>query len=251
MPVRLTLISAFAFALLCLCAGQASAQSKGWYWRLDTGYSFASDANLKDKNPGNPVGGNYICGGALALGACGNPPGELNDIGEAWIAGVGVGYRFSPRLRADVTASYRSGFKLDAVDAAPSTYSADITSYNVMVNGYVDFPLQRTKTVVPYVGAGVGYARNKIDDISNPNLPPIPPGTSTLPGGTKSGLAWQVSFGVGIQLAPKVMLDLGYRYLDSGKIETSAGNVTGFFAQPYDGATGNLRAHELQVGVRF
>jgi len=150
-----------------------------------------------------------------------------------------------------VTASYRSGFKLDAVDAAPSSYSADITSYNVMVNGYVDFPLQRTKTIVPYVGGGLGYARNKIDDISNPNLPPLPPGSSTLPGGTKSGLAWQVSLGVGIQLAPKIILDIGYRYLDSGKIETSAGNVTGFFAQPYDGATGYLRAHELQLGVRF
>ena len=120
-----------------------------------------------------------------------------------------------------------------------------------MVNGYVDFPLARTKAVVPYAGAGVGYARNKIDDISNPNLPPLPPGLSTLPGGTKSGMAWQVSFGVGIQLTSKVMLDVGYRYLDSGKIETDAGNVTGFFASHYDDATGYLRAHELQVGVRF
>ena len=105
MPIRLTIASTFAFAVLCLCTGQASAQSKGWYWRVDTGYSFAADAALKDKNPGDPNGGNYICGGSLFLGACGAPPGELNDIGEAWIAGVGVGYRFSPRFRADVTAS--------------------------------------------------------------------------------------------------------------------------------------------------
>jgi opacity protein-like surface antigen len=247
--IRLAIIA--TFVPLVLCAGQASAQSKGWYWRLDTGYSFATPASLKDKNSADPVSGTYICGGQLFLGACGKPPGELNDIGEAWIAGVGVGYRFSPRLRVDVTASYRSGYKLEGEDTAPSSYSADITSYNAMVNGYIDFPLERTKTIVPYVGAGLGYARNKIDDISNPNLPPLPPGLSTLPGGTKSGVAWQLSLGAGIQLTPKVILDVGYRYLDSGKIETSAGHVTGFFAQPYDGATGYLRAHELQVGLRF
>jgi opacity protein-like surface antigen len=238
-------------ALTGLCAIDASAQSRGVYWRLDTGYARAADANLKDKDPGGPSG-NFICGGAISFAsACNIPPGELNDIGGGWIAGVGVGYRFTPRLRADATFSYRNGFKLDDTDQAPSSYSARITSYNVMVNGYVDFPLSRMKAVVPYVGAGVGYASNKIDDITNDNLPPLPPGVSTLPGGTSNGVAWQVSFGVSIKVTRKVTLDVGYRYLDSGKIETNSGNVTGAFAQPYPGATGNLRTHELQVGVRF
>jgi opacity protein-like surface antigen len=245
--------SRFAFAacaLAGLCAADASAQSRGVYWRLDTGYAWAADANLKDKNPGS-VAGTYICGGPLLSGACNDPPGELNDIGQAWIVGVGVGYRFGPRFRADATLGYRSGFKLDDVDKAPSSYTAHITSYNVMVNGYVDFPLQRSTRLVPYVGAGVGYASNKIDDITNPNLPPLPPGVSTLPGGTKGDVAWQLSLGVGIEVTGKLTLDIGYRYLDSGKLETSSGNVTGFFAGPYNGATGKLRSHELQVGIRF
>lgn len=237
-------------ALAVLYAAGASAQSHGVYWRVDTGYAWAADANLKDKYPGS-LAGTYICGGPLLSGACDNPPGELNDVGQAWIAGIGVGYRFTPRFRADATFGYRSGFKLDDVDKAPSGYTADITSFNVLVNGYVDFPLKRWARVVPYVGAGVGYANNKLDAISNPNLPPLPPGLSTLPGGTTSDVAWQLSLGAGIQLTRKIVLDVGYRYLDSGKLETSSGNVTGAFAQPYYGATGYLRAHELQVGVRF
>ncbi len=228
-------------------AGNAQAQSQGVYWRVDTGYAWAADAELKDKNSSSF---GYICGASIFAG-CFNPPGELSDIGESWIAGVGVGYRFTPRLRADVTFSYRSGFELDDSDKAPSSYSANITSYNAMVNGYVDFPLERWPRVVPYIGAGVGYANNKIGDITNWNLPPLPPGVSTLRGGSSSNLAWQFSVGASIALTPKITLDVAYRYLDSGKIETNAGNVTGFFAQPYDGATGYLRSQELQVGLRF
>jgi opacity protein-like surface antigen len=244
--------AAFAVGILAvLCATAAKAQSHGLYWRVDTGYAWAADANLRDNNPGNAATGSYICGAPLFGGSCNNPPGELNNIGEAWIAGLGVGYRFTRMIRADVTASYRSGFKLDDTDQAPSSYSAHITSYNVMLNGYVDFPIERWKWFVPYVGAGLGYANNKIDDISNPNLAPLPPGNSTVPGGTWNGAAWQLSAGVSFGLTRRLILDVGYRYLDSGKIETKPGNVTGFFAMPYDGATGKLRSHELQVGLRF
>jgi opacity protein-like surface antigen len=214
---------------------------------VDTGYAWAADAQLKDKNSSSF---GYICGAPIATG-CLNPPGQLNDIGQSWIAGAGVGYRFTQRLRADVTFSYRGGFELDDSDQAPSSYAADITSYNAMLNGYVDFPLERWPRVVPYIGAGIGYANNKTDDITNWNLPPLPPGVSTLPGGSSSNLAWQISVGASIALTPKITLDVGYRYLDSGKIETNAGNVTGFWAQPYDGATGYLHTHELQVGLRF
>jgi opacity protein-like surface antigen len=237
--------------LSSVCTAAAEAQSPGLYWRVDTGYAWAADAGLKDKNPSSAATGSYICGAPIFVTACNNPPGELNNVGEAWIAGLGVGYRFTRRLRADVTASYRSGFELDDTDQAPSSYTASITSYNVMLNGYVDFPVEKWRSFVPYVGAGVGYASNKIDDISNPNLPPIPPGNSTIPGGTWGGVAWQLSAGVGIVLTRRLILDVGYRYLDSGKIETKPGNVTGFFAMPYDGATGKLRSHELQVGLRF
>jgi opacity protein-like surface antigen len=237
------------FCLPALCAGAADAQPGNWYWRLDTGYAWGLDADIKDKDPGNFVTGSYICGGGLI--GCNAPPGTLNNIGEAWIVGGGIGYRFTPVSRADVTFGYRSGFKLDDADTTPSTFTADITSFNLILNGYVDFPNARMGSAVPYVGAGIGYARNKIGDITNYNLPPLPPGVSTLPGGTKSGVAWQISAGFGIALARGNVLDLGYRYLDSGKIETGSGNVTGFFAGPYTGFTGKLRSHELQLGVRF
>ncbi len=249
MNLRNTLTA--ACALSALCAAEADAQSRGWYWRVDTGYAWTADADLKDNNPANPVSGSYICGGPFLSGLCNAPPGQLNNIGNGWIAGLGVGYRFTRRFRADVALGYRGGFNLDDVDQTPSSYAAKITSVNLMVNGYVDFPIERLKSIVPYVGAGVGYARNQIGDITNLNMPPLPPGASTLPGGTMGGFAWQLSAGVSIDLTRKLVLDVGYRYLDSGKIGTQAGQVTGVFAGPYDGANGKLRTNELQVGLRF
>jgi hypothetical protein len=67
------------------------------------------------------------------------------------------------------------------------------------------------------------------------------------------GVYWRVDTGydwaADAELKDKNSSSFGY--LDSGKIETNAGNVTGFFAQPYDGATGYLRTQGLQVGLRF
>jgi opacity protein-like surface antigen len=50
----------------------------------------------------------------------------------------------------------------------------------------------------------------------------------------------------------RLTLDFGYRYVDLGRFDTSAGaaTLTGA-AAPYAGATGKLRVNELVVGVRW
>jgi opacity protein-like surface antigen len=236
-------------ALLALAAGAllvsaSSAVQAQLYWRADLGYSWSRNADIKDKNFPLDQG---ICGNA----AC-TVPGTLKDVGDSAILGGGVGWRINPNVRVDGTLAYRGWYDLNENDAANTKYTADVKSWNLMANAYYDFALAWGK---PYVGAGIGWARNKVDSIKATN-PVVPGVTITAPGGSKSGFAWALMAGVGVPLNPTMTLDVGVRYAALGKLETNAGGLTasGLVVGPagtYSGATGHLRAWELTVGLRF
>ena len=235
--------SLIGLALAASLGAVAQSAQAQLYWRADLGYSVAADAGLRDKNFATD---GLICGDA----AC-NSGGELKDIGNSPVLSAGVGWRIDPNWRADVTLAYRGGYKLDDADALPSNYKADITSTNLMLAGYYDFNAGWGR---PYLGAGIGFASNKIDSVVNSGGA-LGSTTVTVPGGTKTGFAWSLMAGVGFPLNPSLTLDLGYRYVDLGKIESDSGAIScapvacpGF---TYSGMTGNLRAHELTVGLRF
>ena len=233
--------SRFLSALLAIFGLIAYAQTSyaQMYWRVDSGYSWSRDAGIADKNFPLDQG---ICGNA----AC-TVPGKLNDADDSFILGGGVGYRFDPSLRADFTISYRGGYKVSGVDAGvPATaFSADINSWAYMLNGYYDIPVSGSWK--PYVGGGLGYARNKLDSISAS----VPGVSASLPSGTKSGMAWSLMAGVGYPLSKTMTLDIGYRFMDLGKIESNAGPISPAAFGTYSGATGKLRAHEFTIGLRF
>jgi opacity protein-like surface antigen len=234
--LRMIALGSFLTALAASSAAQAQL-----YYRVDTGYSKSTGADIQDKN--FALDG-IICGDA----AC-NTPGKLKDVGSSIILGLGAGYRFNSNIRGDVTLAYRPSYKLDASDGSspPVKFKADVNSLSLMANGYYDFPMAAW---IPYVGAGLGFAQNKVGTISFSDSTGL---AGTAPGGTKSGLAWAVMAGAGIPLPNNLTLDVGYRYIDLGKLETASGNVTvaGFGTFPYSGAAGKLRAHELTLGVRF
>jgi opacity protein-like surface antigen len=228
-----------AGALLAVHAAQAEP-----YVRVDGGYSWSTDASIRDKDF-NTDG--FIC----ADTGC-TEGGELNGgVGNSGIYSIGLGWRFNPNVRIDLSGAYRGGYSLADRDQFPSYFNADVKSTSVMLAGYYDLPY---RWVQPYVGAGVGWARNKIGAITNSGgaLAPI---STERPGGTWSGMAWSVMLGVGIPLWSRLTLDIGYRYTDLGKIESRPGDVT---CSPtpcpgvtYSGLTGRLRAHEVTGGLRF
>ncbi len=233
---RMMALGSFLAALAASSAAQAQL-----YYRVDTGYSKSTGADFKDKD----LNLFLICGDA----AC-NTPGSLKDFGSSIILSAGAGYRFNSNVRGDVTLGYRPTYKLDQSDASspPTKFKADVKSLSLMANGYYDFPMTGW---TPYLGAGLGFAQNKIGTVSFDDGAGF---KGTVPGGTKSGFAWAVTAGAGIPLPNNLTLDVGYRFIDLGKVETAAGDVivNGTVAPPpYPGATGKLRAHELTVGVRF
>jgi opacity protein-like surface antigen len=227
-----------AAAAMALATATAHAQ---FYGRVDIGFSSAQDAGIRDKNFARD---GFIC----ADPGC-NSGMELNNVGESGVLSGGVGWRFSQNFRADLTIGYRGGYALDDSDRFPSNYEADIVSTSVMLGAYWDFA---RSGATPYFGAAVGWAQNKIDDIVNTGGA-LGTARIFLPGGTWSGMAWSLMAGIGIPLGGSATLDLYYRFIDLGEIESESGSISCNFtcSGTYSGLSGKLRAHELMLGVRF
>jgi len=169
----------------------------------------------------------------------------LDELGSSAIIGAGVGYRYNAMFRTDLTVTYRGWYELDEADLAGTLYKADVSSLAIMVNGYYDLPVDLAQ-FKPFVGAGIGWARNKIDDIAW-NDPT--PASGVIPGGTDSGFAWQLMAGAIVPITDGWGLEVGYRYYDAGDLKKDAGPAISGGPFPTDSATGNMTAHEVTVAV--
>jgi opacity protein-like surface antigen len=230
-----------AFALFGAGHGPAQAQflTGGAYIRGDLGWSSPGDADLVDKD--------FDLDGFI-LDSSGTGPGSVNDLGSGYVLGIGAGTRISEMFRGEIVYSFRDGYELDDIDQFGNAFSADLSSHSVMGNVYWDVPLAMPG-IAPFVGAGVGWAGNKMEDFVTTDG-----GVFVLPEGETSGIAWQAMAGVGITVSPSTTIDLMYRYFDGGDIQSEEGIVLtggGAAAGPYTGARGELVAHELLVSVRF
>jgi opacity protein-like surface antigen len=221
--------AAAAAAVFLMAALPAHAQM---YWRLDIGYSEAVDkADFKDNDFNNA--GNILADESFTQ------PATLNNIDGSSILGGGVGYRFTNRLRGDVTLAYR-GFYTLSDKTFEADYHASITSTTLMVNGYYDFTAGRVR---PYIGMGIGVARNETDGLTQDFRFGF---SNTFSGATREDPAVAFMAGIGIPYSGWT-LDIGYRYIDLGKFETGTGAQLGVTS----GHTGKLRAHEFILGARF
>jgi len=216
--------------VLIATAGTASAQDgsasnasvpdwmKNAYLRLDSGASFTTEAN---RNFGN------------------------SDFGTGYAIGGGIGYRFDPHWRADLTLGYRGDYGFTTTTGVGPSH-ADADALVGLVNGYYDFTSYAGFT--PYIGAGVGFSSNHL----TPTDVAIGPLGGSLNNDTSTQFAWQASAGVSYSLTRNWALDLGYRYLDMGEAHTgdeltlNGGGAVGGYTQ-----RGDLQAHEVQVGLRY
>jgi opacity protein-like surface antigen len=121
---------------------------------------------------------------------------------------------------------------------------SSVKTYTMMANAYKD--LGRYGNVTPYVGAGVGIAYNMMSETYFT-------GTTTLPnkihGDNDIALAWALMAGIGYQISDRAILDVGYRYLDMGKISSQRHDNAGFINPRVQ--VDDLAAHEIKVGLRY
>jgi len=216
-------ISVAVAAAWSLASVAAHAAPQDFYARVDTGGSFSTNAG-KD----------------VAV-----------DIGSSAIVGAGVGAKVLPFLRTDLTLSYRPGYSFaappTAIEPPGTTGRGDVKTLAALVNAYYDFPTLAGFT--PYVGAGVGVARNEVGTTtlsSNANGATV----ATLSGSTTTQFAWQASAGVAYSILPAVAVDFGYRYFDAGEGRSGNTVTTALGSASFPVQRGNIHAHEVQAGIR-
>jgi opacity protein-like surface antigen len=207
--------------------------SENWYLRGDIGYVYPKrpEADFID----GPVSGGFI----------------RESLGNAAVAGIGVGYRFGPNFRMDVTADHRFNARFKGVAPTPTFATISLAdkgqfqSSTFMANGYLDFGSASGFT--PYVGAGIGLAHNVLSQYVRATSDAVT-GVETLQrlaGGDDYSFAWALMAGVGYRVTPNFTLDLGYRYVSLGDMKTRTyGSGVGADVEA-------LGAHEVRLGVRY
>jgi opacity protein-like surface antigen len=252
--MRFTLAGALAIALIGVGGSVNSQTLSGFYVTGSAGIAKARDAGIKN----DPDGANAL----LNAGA------SLNDLDRSTAWGLGLGYRFSPVLRADLTVSMRNGLDLSDGEGNTNTSAAgrnDVTarirSRAAFLTGYIDggsFLPAAWSAFNPYVGFGIGRAINRTNDVRVRNESVLngiaADTTNQTPSGTGRGIAWQLAAGVGIAVTTNLTLDVGYRYVDLGAIKVDQGRyVYPTFIPNVDtnAIKGDLRTHELALGLRY
>jgi len=210
----------------------------GWYLRGDVGYRWSK---LR--------GTEYI--------TYGPPPGTSEftstDLDGAATLGGGIGYQINRYFRTDFTADYLFDSDFRGTTAGycagvPCT-STDRTSYSallLMANAYVD--LGTYHGITPYVGAGIGGAYVKWDDLNNT----IGDDSWTHKGAKEWRFAWSLMAGASYCLTQNLQLDAGYRFtrIEGGRMFEEFGpDGASIGAGP--GFDDGFNIHQARAGLRY
>ena len=203
------------------------------YFRGDVGYSWSTDPSAKFTQTD---------GGGLFVTEAAN-----GTMDNTWLAGVGLGCGSAPRgIRGELMFDWRGDRDVSATLAAPlgGIAHTSVQTSTIMFNAYYD--LGKWDRVVPYLGAGVGFAHNKTDDVSFTGNTLL----NRIEGDDKWSLAWSLMAGLGWQISERAVLDIGYRYIDMGNVQSGRVDNTGFAFNP-PLRIDDLGAHEFKVGLRY
>lgn len=215
----------------------------GWYLRGDVGMATSASTPTMANSPDPLVGSTYWSGGASE--AFNN-----TTISSSSVFDVGVGYRYNSFLRGDLTLEYRDGGHFQSLYSisnpnykggpTPGTgsattsqlldlYRGNTSSWIGLANVYAD--LGTWYGMTPYVGLGAGLARNTLYGMTDTGQVT----TGGVGGATGSSggyfndashfsVAYALMTGVDFNVTQNLKLELGYRYLNYGKITSGGSN---------------------------
>lgn len=195
-----------------------------YYLRVDGGYAFVQDTDADGRNGAH----------------------RTSTLDGAALIGAGFGVHAAKDVRIEGSVGYRSAMDIGGIDGAGNAVDGEASSMDAMVNVYFDLPdadayLGGTG-FVPYIGAGIGIAAIKTDDLSTS-------GAAAEDGKLNLNLAYALMAGVATKLSNSIQLDLGYRFVNLGDFAQDGKFSDGTTAQEtnYD----DLLAHEVRAGLRF
>ena len=174
------------------------------------------------------------------------------DLGNAWLGQAGLGCSQGDRgWRAELEFAYRGKKKFDAeITTTPNNppnpgdpAHTSIQSSTLMVNAY--YNLGNWHNVVPYVGAGIGFAYNRMSNVYFTNSPFF----NEVIGKDTLTLAWALMAGAEVKVSDRWSLDFGYRFIDFGLAESDHGDTGNNWNPRF--RLDDLRSHEFLVSARY
>ncbi len=248
-PVFLFLLCSFNIAI-----------AENSYLRGALGWSWTKDTHLQDDdcmvtNPPALFG----CG----KGNNGRAIGAYGDFGSTALIEVAGGYQFNEYFRAEILANYRPSLAFNGEAnfqgvSGKQPVDADVKSYNLMLATYLDLLSiagNQDARFRPYIGAGIGVARNHIDKVVY-RFPGLAPGDMTVsPDNSKTQSAYFLSVGIDWEISDDIKVDFSWRYSDLGEIGSARGQ-TRIVRTDRDlmidvGAThADLKTYDLLLSVR-
>ncbi|MDB5370184.1 MAG: OmpA family protein, partial [Roseomonas sp.] len=190
---------------------------------------------------GAGAGYNYLQDADLSI------PGQSGSVSaefENGIVGVlSVGYGFGNGLRAEIEGNYRQN-DVDTIGNLPGI-GGTARTYGAMVNALYDFNVGLP--VVPYVGAGIGYAWTDYDTVRSRGV------VTTTIDDTDGQFAFQGIAGLAFPIAavPGLALTAEYRFL--GTLEPEMRSVSRVGTGPISRSkvdTENYN-HSALIGLRY
>lgn len=230
MTVRLALAVSMATLLAALPAAAQPYVQLGGAFTFDTASTFEDE----DCAPSGVVafyGCGYHARGDFAGGA-------MLELGGGWQLGHGLRLSASVGYLPSLDYSGHSNF-LDGTsfDGTPEDVDGTVESWTLFADaavdlaelvGWADLPVR------PYVTAGAGIAWNRLDPMVF-RFPALEQ-TTTTPGGDTTSFAWRAGAGFTIPVDEALAIDIAWRYMDLGTVETDRGDIT----VEHDGATNRV-----------
>jgi opacity protein-like surface antigen len=224
----------------------------GWYLRGDIGGGAQkfTDFGHTQTNP------NFVWPASWRI--------EQKDAGDAFFIGGGVGYQWNSWLRFDATAEYRAKASFNALGSYTEfcpggrcfdKYDGNHSAIVVMANAYID--LGTWFCLTPFVGAGVGAAQHRFTGMTDVGY--ISDGTTgfgyAAADSSEWKFAWALHAGVAYNVTNNFKMELAYRYLNMGDVNTSIINC----ASSGCATTGprafytmqNFDSQEIKFGMRW
>ncbi len=192
-----------------------------FYLRVGASLDLPSTTRFGDKNClSTSPAALYGCG----TGGDGIARGTRGDFGLAGGGEIGLGYVATSGLRLETSISYRPSFAFEGTanflqTDALQTVSADLQSVSGTVAAYMDFIAHGPFSVFAGAGAGLHYV-----DISE-FLMTFPRTQTIVPDGRRVDFSVMLAAGVATSLSDRISLDLAWRYVNWGIVET--GRATG------------------------
>ena len=216
----------------------------GWYLRGDIGMTNQQTGSLN----------NALYSTATSVTTA------QKDWDSSPLFGPGAGYQWNTWLRTDVTGEYRGKANFHGLDIVNNhgtmltdQYQASKSEWLVLANLYVD--LGTWYSFTPFVGFGVGAARNTISSFTDTCATVSGcPGGSVATGATASkwNFAWAAHAGVSYKVNNQLSFEFAYRYVDlgdamSGDLVTFTGTNNVYNPMEFK----HLTSHDLKFGLRW